>query len=123
MPTSPPIRARGLSRRSARDTCAIVRTAGGGCSGPGHAAGWRAAPSAYLSRRRLAQRVADAAHGVQQPRLALGLGLAALVADVDLEGVLGGGEVVAPHLLEDPGPGEHLARVPDEQLQQGELGA
>ena len=54
------------------------------------------------SRRRLAQRVADAAHRVDQAWLAVGLGLAPQIADVDLEGVGGRREVVAPDLLEDP---------------------
>ena len=49
----------------------------------------------------LAQHVADAAHGVDQARLATGLGLAAQVADVDLERVGRGREVVAPDLVED----------------------
>ena len=69
------------------------------------------------------QHVPHTAHGVDQPRLALGLGLAAQVADVDLERVGGRGEVVAPDLLEDEGPVEHPARPAQEHLQQRELGA
>ena len=42
-------------------------------------------------------------------RLAAGLGLAAQVADVDVERVRGRAEVVAPHALEDDRPREHLA--------------
>ena len=57
------------------------------------------------------QHVADAAHRVDQPRLALGLGLAAQVADVDLEGVRGRREVVAPDLLEDERAVQHPARA------------
>src|SRR6195952_1941329 len=70
-----------------------------------------------------AQDVPDPAHRVDEARLALGLGLAPQVADVDLEGVAGGREVVAPHLLEDLRAREHPARVRQQQLQQRELGA
>ena len=49
----------------------------------------------------LAQRVADAAHGLDQPRLAARLGLAPQVADVDVERVRRVPEVVAPDPLED----------------------
>src|SRR3954467_9434655 len=75
------------------------------------------------SGRRLPQDVADAADGVDEAGLALGLGLAAQVADVDLEGVAGGREVVAPDVLEDAAAREHAARVRHEQLEQRELGA
>src|SRR6195952_1846417 len=70
-----------------------------------------------------AQDVPDPAHRVDEARLALGLGLAPQVADVDLEGVAGGREVVAPDLLEDAGARQDPARVRDEQLEQRELGA
>src|SRR5688572_25185242 len=71
----------------------------------------------------LLEHVADPTHRVDQARLALGLGLAPQVADVDLEGVGSGGEVVAPDLLQDERPVEHPARSPQEHLHQGELGA
>ena len=70
-----------------------------------------------------AQDVADAAHRVQQPRLAAGLRLAPQVADVDAERVRRRAEVVAPHALEDLRARQHLARVLEEQLEQVELGA
>src|SRR4051812_10734597 len=61
--------------------------------------------AANVSRRRrgisIPQDVADAAHRVQQPRLAALLGLAPQVAHVDAEGVRARAEVVAPHPLED----------------------
>ena len=69
------------------------------------------------------QHVADAAHGVQEPRLAALLGLAAQVAHVDAERVRARAEVVAPHALEDLRARQHLARVLEEQRQQLELGA
>ena len=73
-------------------------------------------------RRRLAGRVPDAADGLDQPRLALGLGLAAQVADVDGE-VLGvGAEVVVPDAVVDRRVVEDDALVAHEQLEQVELG-
>src|SRR5579884_2123468 len=75
------------------------------------------------SRRGFPQHVADPTHRVDQPGLAAGLGLAPQVADVDLERVTGGREVVAPDLLEDAASGQHPARVGQQQLEQGELGA
>src|SRR5262249_50540743 len=68
----------------------------------------------------LPEDVADAAHGLDQPRLTE---LAAQVADVDLERVGARAEVVAPHVLEDLRAREHLARMLHEQLEQEELGA
>src|SRR6266567_972740 len=75
------------------------------------------------SRGRLTQRIADAAHGVDQARLALRLGLATEVADVHLERVGGGREVEAPDLLEDLRARQHLAGVAHQQFEQVELGA
>ena len=72
---------------------------------------------------RLAERVADAAYRLDQPRLAVRLGLPAQVADVDVERVRGRPEVVAPDTLEDQRALEHLPRVAQEQLEQVELGA
>ena len=46
------------------------------------------------------------------------LGLAAQVADVDVERVRAEAEVVAPDALEDDRAGQHLARVAQEQLEQ-----
>jgi hypothetical protein len=66
---------------------------------------------------------ADAAHRVDQPRPAAGLGLAPQVADVDVERVRGEAEVVAPDALEDQRPRQHLAGVEQEQLEQRELRA
>ena len=71
----------------------------------------------------LAKRVADAAHGVDEARRAAVLRLAAEVPDVDVEGVRRRAEVVAPDPLEDDRARQHLARVPEEQLEQRELGA
>ena len=71
----------------------------------------------------VAQRVADAADRVDEPRLAAGLGLAAQVADVHVERVRAEAEVVAPDALVDHRAREHLARVAQEQLEQRELGA
>src|SRR5437879_6420297 len=76
-----------------------------------------------LSPRSLPKGVSNTSDGVDQPRLALGLELAAQVGDVDLEGIGAGAEIVAPHLLEDPRPGEDHPRVAQEELQQAELGA
>jgi D-alanyl-D-alanine carboxypeptidase/D-alanyl-D-alanine-endopeptidase (penicillin-binding protein 4) len=60
---------------------------------------------------------------VQQPRVARGLGLAAQVADVDLERVGRRAEVVAPDAVEDHLARQHLTGVVHEQLEQQELGA
>src|SRR5262249_30770649 len=67
------------------------------------------------------ERVPDAAHRLDQPRLAVRLGLAAEVADVDVERVRRQAEVVAPDALEDERASQDLARVPQEQLEQVEL--
>ena len=111
-----PHAARGARRR--RSTTDGQRDRGGdGARGEQHD------PPAEGHGRGVAQDVADAAHGVQQPRLAAGLGLAPQVADVDLQRVGGGPEVIAPHAVEDLPAGEHLARVVQEQLEQQELRA
>src|SRR5579859_176357 len=79
-------------------------------------------PPASRSRTlRLPQRVPDTADRLDQPRLAACLGLAAQVADVDVERIRGRPEVVAPDPLEDQGAGEHLPRVAEEELEQVEL--
>src|SRR5215218_9897880 len=79
--------------------------------------------SAWPGRSPLAERVPDPAHRLDEPRPAAGLGLAAQVADVDVERVRGEAEVVAPDALEDDRAGEHLARVEQEELEQVELRA
>src|SRR5206468_7795194 len=61
--------------------------------------------------------------GVDEPLLAVRLELAAQVADVDVERVRVGPEVVAPDLLEDHVAREHTLRVREEQLEQLVLGA
>src|SRR6188768_272435 len=76
-------------------------------------------PIRASSRRGLTQDVADAAHGVDEPRLPVGLGLATQVADVDLEGVAGGREVESPHLFEDATAGQHPTRIGDQHLEKG----
>src|SRR5690349_21661424 len=80
----------------------------------------RRAPALHGSSL-LPQRVADAANGVDQPRLAAGLGLASQVADVDVERVRGETEVVAPDPFEDDRTRQDLTRVPQEELEQREL--
>ena len=66
---------------------------------------------------------ADAAHGVQDPRLAVGLELAAQVADEDVGHVRAGIEGVAPDLLVQAAAVEDLAGVAQEELEQLELAA
>src|SRR4051812_11659894 len=70
-----------------------------------------------------AQRVPDAANGVQQPRLAALFELPPQVADVDPERVRGRAEVVAPHALVDLRARQHLTGVAHEELEEVELGA
>src|SRR5207247_8985336 len=72
--------------------------------------------------RPLPKRVANTPDGMDQPRLAVRLELAAKVRHIDLQGIGAGAEVIAPHLLEDARAGEHHSRVAHEQLQQAELG-
>src|SRR6187549_944026 len=69
-----------------------------------------------------AQRVSDAAYRVDEPRRSVLLGLATQVSDVDVERVRAGTEVVPPDALEDDGAREDLPRVPEEELEQRELG-
>src|SRR5204863_5826661 len=71
----------------------------------------------------LAQDVPDAAHGLDEPRLAVRLGLAAEIPDENLERVRVGPEVVAPDPLEDHPPRQDDAWIAGEELQQRELGA
>ncbi len=89
----------------------------------GHRERGRHGHAAAQRHQRLSQDVADAAHRVQQARLAARLGLAAQVAHVDAERVRARAEVVAPDALEDLRARQHLARVLEEQRQQLELGA
>src|SRR6476646_3306864 len=82
-------------------------------------------PTAIRARKLtsgLAERVADAADRVDEPRRVALLRLAAEVADVDVERVRRRTEVVAPHALEDARPRQHLSRVAQEELEQREFG-
>ena len=72
--------------------------------------------------RRLAGGVADAAHGLDQAGLTLGLGLAPQVADVHGEVLRVGAEVVVPDAVVDRRVVEHDTLVAHEQLEQVELG-
>src|ERR1039458_3521956 len=69
----------------------------------------------------LSQHVTDPPDRVDVARLVALLGLATEVADVDGERVGAGVEVVPPHPLEDQVAGQHLARVPEEQLEEIEF--
>src|SRR3954471_444702 len=66
---------------------------------------------------------ADAADGVDDARLAALLGLAAQVADVDVERVRRERDVEAPYALVDHVAREDLLGVAQEQLEQAVLGA
>src|SRR3954471_15138992 len=77
----------------------------------------RARREAIDLRSRLAQRVADAAHGVDERRSVL-VELLAQVADVRLEDARVAAEVVLPDVLEQLRAGEHAARVEHEVAQQ-----
>src|SRR5262249_13504517 len=72
---------------------------------------------------RCPQHVADPADRVHETRLPGGLRLAAQVADVDLQRVRGGPEVIPPHPVEDRRAREHLAGMAHEQFEHQELGA
>jgi hypothetical protein len=76
-----------------------------------------------IARQRFAQRVADAANRVDEAAVSSGLGLAPEVPDVHVERVRRRPEVIAPHALEDDRAREHLAWVPQEELEERELGA
>ena len=69
----------------------------------------------------LAGGVPDAAHGLDQAGLALGLGLAPQVADVHGEVLRVGAEVVVPDAVVDRRVVEHDTLVAHEQLEQVEL--
>src|SRR4051812_42381756 len=69
----------------------------------------------------LAQRVAHAAHRVDQRR-AVDIELLAQVADVGLEHARVAAEVVLPHVLEQLRAGEDAARVEHEVAQEAVLG-
>src|SRR5258708_26458708 len=58
---------------------------------------------------------------MDEPRLAIGFGLAAEVADVDLERVGVGAEVVAPDAIEDDLARHDLPGVSQQQLEEREL--
>src|SRR5699024_462730 len=74
------------------------------------------------SGRRLTQHITHPPHGVDQPRLPLGFGLAAQVTDIDFQRVARRGEVEAPRLLENAAAGEHPSWVGDQHFQQREFG-
>src|SRR5919197_2564313 len=69
----------------------------------------------------VAERVPDAAHRLQDPRLAALLELPPQVADVHPERIRRRAEVVTPHALVDLRPRQHLPRVAHEQFEQVEL--
>src|SRR5438132_8942539 len=72
--------------------------------------------------RQIAKDVPDAADRVQHAGLSAGLGLAAQVADVDVQRVRARAEVEAPDAREEKLAGQHLLGVAQEELQQAELG-
>ena len=74
-----------------------------------------------LSRSRLTQGVADQTDRVDD-RGAGRLQLLAQVADVGLDHVAVPAEVVVPHVVEDLGLGQHVARIEEEEPEQVELG-
>src|SRR5689334_20468304 len=59
---------------------------------------------------------------MDQPRLAAGLGLLAQVADVNVESLRVGSEVVVPDAFEDLLSGQDPPRVLEEELEQQVLG-
>src|SRR5436853_1181484 len=69
----------------------------------------------------LPQRVPDAADGVDEPVVSSLLQLRADIADVDVDRVAGCAETVAPHHVQYPVSGQHLARIAQEELHQVEL--
>src|SRR5829696_7777926 len=62
-----------------------------------------------------------AANGVQQPGCTAGLELAAQIADEHVDDVSVGGEVIAPHQLQQLGAGQHRGLVFGEHREQVEL--
>src|SRR5690625_816783 len=85
--------------------------------------GWSAPVWSGGALRGLAQHVTHPAHRVDQAVLSLPLRLPSEVADVHLEGVARGREVVPPHLREDVAAGQHPPGMMHEQLEKGERGA
>ena len=75
----------------------------------------------HLYARPQSQRVAEAAHGVDQ-RLAGGVDLLAQVADVGLHDVRVAAEVVVPDVVQDLRLAQHPAGVGEQVAQQPELG-
>src|SRR5215210_760095 len=75
----------------------------------------RRRPSIASGSSPFAKRVAHAADSMDEPRVAQ---LAPEVADIDLQRVRARTEVVPPDAVEDQRPGEYLARVPKEELEQ-----
>ena len=99
--SSAPRRRSPTTRSRARRTPRRLRRASSACAGS-----------------RLSQRVADAAHRVDQPRFPAGLRLPPQVADVHLERIRRRPEVVVPDPLHDQLPRQHLTRIAHEQLEQ-----
>src|SRR5258705_5504031 len=66
----------------------------------------------------LAEDIADAAHRVDQARLASAFELLAQIAHIDLDNVALAAEVVAPDAIIDHLAREHLLRMAHEQLKQ-----
>src|SRR5204862_1510646 len=67
------------------------------------------------------QHESHAAHRLDDPRLAVGLQLAAQVSDEHVYDVAVGLEVVAPNALEQLGAAKHHAGMPGQLLEQFEL--
>src|ERR1700730_11105616 len=63
----------------------------------------------------------DAAHSVNERRLAGQIDLAAELSDVDVDEVGARIEVIMPNLLEEHGSGDDLTMVPDQMLEQAQL--
>src|SRR5947209_17995576 len=70
-----------------------------------------------------AKHVTHPTNGVDQSRLAVGLGLAAQVTDVHLERITRRREIETPHLLENAAARQYPSRIGDQHLQQSEFGA
>ena len=75
------------------------------------------------SRIRLPQNIAHTTDGVDKASIALTFRLLTQVADIDLESIAGGREIVTPYLFQDLAAGENLAGIFHQQLQQRKLGA
>src|ERR1700736_6618786 len=63
----------------------------------------------------------DATYGMNERRLAGQIDLAAEPSDMDVDEVGTRIEVIVPNLLEEHGPGDDLAMVPDQMLEEAQL--